>query len=199
MQRSLAVMAAALAASLSAAPAGACGVWSLQDQLSNAAVTFYIHTVLTRPPLEKKRRTVLRITDATVDADPLALPDTPVLLDSVKTQDGSYSFSGAELRVRGRAAGRLEGETLTVGERSYRIVMQLLAEDYHGMPMWAVEVTHDGRRVLDGKATHLCGGGPTELVAKTERMELTRRRIAIYLAWRQLEGERAAPAKAAPR
>jgi hypothetical protein len=100
-------------------------------------------------------------------------------------------FEGDALKRRGKVIGTLEGDSVTIRKRTFKIGLTY-HHDWGGMQRWELEITRGERVVATGKAMAMCMGGlapPSDKPdparqAKAEKE--IRRRVILYLAWRQL-------------
>lgn len=101
-----------------------------------------------------------------------------------------FDVKGGALRRRGKVVGAIEAGTVTIGKRVFEVE---LTDEYtlHDMPAWKLRVTRDGVVVITSEdATALCAAGVAAHTGVPPSLELARdevvRRVAFYLAWREL-------------
>jgi len=162
----------------------ACGVWSLKDEGLGRVVTFYVENTLISPPKGKRgpRAMILRLAGSSA-----------ATLHSVIGRRPDLQFKDGALRRRGKALGTIDGDKLTLGQQRYTISLTDRLAEWGPMHRWEVKVLQGERLIAGGKAMSLCIGttnapppgerGPKWLAVEQEEI---RRRVVLYLAWRQL-------------
>ncbi|MEL6340247.1 MAG: hypothetical protein AAFZ38_11745 [Myxococcota bacterium] len=165
----------------------ACGLFKLRDHTRERDVGFYALSVKTRFGGKNRYQAALRIGDATEPLGWQKLSAATPILETVQSRE--YRFKGDKLFHRDAVFGELDGDSLRLGEQSYTIVMSLLpaGSERSGSkrsPAWRVAVTTNGRKTLSGEAERICANREIALT-DIEKRELVRRRIVLYLAWRQ--------------
>ena len=156
-----------------ARPARACGVWHLIDQQRKVDVEYLIETASVR---KAKRRIGV-----------LYMVESPTGLRVTENKRVVFDIVDGALRRRGKRVGTLGTDgALTIGKRAYVIAL-VNPGTAHGMPSWHVEVKEGDAVIAEGDATSLCSAmhGDTPMSEAAQQDEI-RRRVAYYLAWRQL-------------
>lgn len=189
MKRGFLVLAPVLLA-LCSQNAHACGLFRLRDHTRERNVGFYAHSVKTRFGQDNRYQVALRIGDATGPMGWQKWSATAPILDTVQSRE--FRFEGATLFHRDAALGELDGDSLKLEEQNYTIAMSPLpagserdgSDPDRQAPGWKVRVTTNGATTLSGEARHICAD-PEIVLTSSEKRELVRRRIVLYLAWRQ--------------
>ena len=171
--------------------AAACGTWLLQDDERHQRVRFYI-------------RTTFLIPDGAAQEQP---PQTRILVMEVESAEQLHTeLSGrtqldvvnTKLRLRGQVVGELRGERLTLGPREYQIAIavrpEAAAHPERRENRFQVEVRRGEHPIAHGQAMALCLGGLRGADDAQQELEV-RRRVAFYLAWRELLAPRPGPVR----
>lgn len=156
-----------------ARPARACGVWHLTDHQRKVDVEYLIETASVR---KAKRRIGV-----------LYMVESPTGLRVTEGRRVVFDIVDGALRRRGKRVGTLGADgALTIGARAYTIALTDPGT-LHGMPSWHVEVKDGDTVIAAGDASSLCAGMHRDPpMSEAEQQDEIRRRVAYYLAWRQL-------------
>ena len=162
---------------LTARPADACGVWKMADVGKKLEIKWLINSATIAKGPRKVGALYLDLEDA---GGARVVAGKKVLFD----------VKAGALRKRGRVVGSIEAGTVTIGKRVFEIE---LTDEYtlHDMPAWKLRVTRDGVVIVtSAEATALCAAGVAAMTGEPPSLEAARaevvRRLAFYLAWREL-------------
>lgn len=162
---------------LAARPAAACGVWRMADGPNKLAVTWLVNSgVIAKGP----RRQAALYLDTEHAGGARVVANKRVLFD----------VKGAALRKRGKVIGTIEGGTVTIGKRVFEVALTDF-KTVHDMLAWTLTVSRDGAVIVtSAEAIALCAAGAAAQTGEpspiaTAQAEIVRR-VAFYLAWREL-------------
>jgi len=159
---------------LAARPADACGAWKMADKEKRFEIRWLINSAsITKGP----RRVGAFYLDTESKQAPRVVAGKRVVLDVIEHT----------LRKRGKAIGALEAGTIRIGKKTYAVAFTN-PSDYHGMPAWTLTVKRgDDVIIVSEQATALCAPmHQNPPMSEADQQDEIRRRVAFYLAWRDL-------------
>lgn len=166
----------ALAVTVAARPADACGVWHMTDTGKRLAVRWDISSGL----ITKSTR---RLAALYLD---LEAQDGIKVVTSKRVV---FDVKHGTLRRYGKPIGKLTDDAITIGRKTFTFALTD-PHDLHDMLAWTLTVKlGDAVVITSPEATALCA--PLERARHGEQMTVAeqqdeiRRRVAYYLAWRE--------------
>ncbi|HVK84593.1 MAG TPA: hypothetical protein VM513_10830 [Kofleriaceae bacterium] len=159
--------------------ADACGVWRMTDVEKKLSVRWLINSGTVSSVARNKRLAALYLDEAKEG------------LRVVRDKKVVYDIKGDKLRKYGKAVATLRDDgTIAFGARSYTVTFAD-EKELHGMPAWTLTVRRGDAVILESEeASALCAAAAaiqagTPLSATEQQAEI-RRRVAFYLAWREV-------------
>jgi hypothetical protein len=165
---------------LRARPAEACGFWSMTDNEKKLDIGWLINSGAITTTKGERRIAALYLDLEAKDG-----------IRVVTSKKVIYDIKGGKLRKYGTPVATFDPATgVSFGKRVYTI--ELTGEhERHGMPAWILTVKRGDTVIIESsEASALCA--PLARAQKgidmssTEQQEEVRRRVAFYLAWREV-------------
>lgn len=159
-------------------PASACGYWRMTDLEKQLAIGWLINSG------EIKTAKGKRVTALYLDIE------TPGNLKVVTSKKVIFDVKDGKLRRYGRPVATIDGTQITFGKRVYSVEFTD-QKPLHDMPSWTVTVKRGQDHIVESSdASALCAVAEAamhglELSIPDQQSEIVRR-IAFYLAWREL-------------
>ncbi|HEU0033188.1 MAG TPA: hypothetical protein VFQ53_21295 [Kofleriaceae bacterium] len=157
----------------------ACGFWHMTDHEKKLDINWLINSGAITSTKTKKRVGALYLDIESKDG-----------IKVVTSKRVVFDVKDGKLRRYGKPVGSLAADAITIGKQSYMITFSD-QKPLHDMPSWTVTVKRGDDVIVDSTdASALCAamdrartGKP---MADEEQQDEIRRRVAYYLAWRQL-------------